>query len=297
MPMNPTAKDHPMTATVANASLRRHLDVDLDGATTVAGLPGHFCLHYQPQIDLDSGATSRAEALLRWLHPGFGLLRPHVSLEGTRWAVELGGLEDWAAREVCRQGGRWARDGLWVQVALNVSATFLFSPGFVNALRYELVRSDLSPHLLAIDIPLAAVASDPDRVVQISRALAEVGIGVVIDGVIGGTRSAGLRDVDADTWKIDLGRASRSDASVHPSTAGAVDQAHEAGALAIAKAVEDDRRLAEVRALGFDGAFGNIVSPPLPADSARDVLHRTRPDASIRRRSPMRRHMRPPRGH
>lgn len=265
-----------MTATVS-PSLRHHLDVGKDGSATLAQLPGSFSLHYQPQLDLQSGAILQCEALLRWHHPDFGPLRPHVTLEGTRWADELGGLEGWAANEVCRQGARWGEDGLWVQIALNVSTAFLLRPGFVNLLLTALERSGSSPHLLAIDIPVGALAADPHQVITVSRALADHGIGVNLDGVVGGMRTTGLDSVDADAWKIELSSSTHSSIPLHPTVATAVDQAHRAGAIAIAKAVEDEGRLVEIGTLGFDAAFGNIVSAPMAASSVRNRFRPPQP--------------------
>ncbi|WP_421121994.1 EAL domain-containing protein [Aquihabitans daechungensis] len=226
-------------------------------------------MHYQPQLDLHSGAILRCEALLRWRHPEFGLLSPYASLTGTRWADDISGLEGWAAAEVCRQGARWDEHGLPVQIALNVSASFLLRPRFVSSLEQELDRSGLSPYLLAIDLPVRGLATSTHRMEQVAGALTDTGIGVIIDGV-GAMGVSRLGSLGAEGWKIDLGRPGPVRAGLHPSVGVAVEEAHKAGARAIAKAVEDDARLAEVRALGFDEVFGNVVSPPLSGRAARD---------------------------
>ena len=259
-----------MTATLTSIPTTSTVEIDeTEGATSITGLPGHFCLHYQPQLDLHSGAILRAEALLRWWHPEFGLISPHASLSGTRWAEEVGGLEGWAAAEVCRQGARWEFHGLPVQVALNVSSSYLLRPGFVDGLQQELDRSGLNPYLLAIDIPTSALAMHPHHVERVGRALTDVGIGVILDGVVNGTRTESMVDIGAEAWKIDLRRAGSRRPGLHPSVRATVDAAHQAGAMAVAKAVEDDSQLADVRELGFDGVFGNVVSPPLSGRSAR----------------------------
>jgi EAL domain-containing protein (putative c-di-GMP-specific phosphodiesterase class I) len=139
----------------------------------------------------------------------------------------------------------------------------------VDSLEQELVRSGLSSHLLAIDLPVQALATSAHRMEQVARALTDTGIGVIIDGV-GATSGARLASLDAEAWKIDLGRPGYGRTGLHRSVGLAVEEAHKAGARAIAKAVEDEAQLALVRSLGFDEAFGNVVSPPLAGRAARD---------------------------
>lgn len=258
-----------MLDTCSPARTTPHLDlVDDVAATAIPGLAGHVCLHYQPQLDLGSGAILAAEALLRWWHPGFGLISPYASLDGTRWAAAISSLEGWAAAEACRQAARWSDDGLGIQVGLNVSSGYLLRPGFVASLRTEVDRSGLPARLLSIDVPFAAFVSDRRRTVQVAAELAAEGMGVVVDGVPGGLRLDDLADLEADAWKIEL-RADRGRPGLHPAVALAVEQAHRAGATAIAKAVEDDEQLVAVRSAGFDGVFGNVISQPLPGPAVR----------------------------
>ena len=81
-------------------------------------------MYYLPELDLRSGRIVSCEALLRWRHPDFGLLRPGVTLDGTRWHRQVPAIEQQAMVEVCRQIASWSQDPLG-QVALNVSTSFL----------------------------------------------------------------------------------------------------------------------------------------------------------------------------
>ncbi len=267
-----------MTATLSAPLLPAAAEFEAaDGTTTITGLPGHFCMHYQPQLDLHSGAIVRCEALLRWWHPGFGLLSPYASLMGTQWADEIAGLEAWAAAEVCLQGARWDHHGLPVQIALNVSPSFLLRPRFVEGLRHELDCAGLRPSLLAIDIPVGTLATSARSVTHVAGELVGAGIGVVVDGVVGLTITDRIAALDAEAWKIDLYQPGRGQRGFHASVRLAVERAREAGARAVAKAVEDDAQLDAVRALGFDEAFGRVVSEPLAGPTARGAF-RLAPD-------------------
>ncbi|MCU1369027.1 MAG: diguanylate cyclase/phosphodiesterase with sensor(s) [Ilumatobacteraceae bacterium] len=248
-------------------------DGDDDGASyEVPGLPGSFCLHYQPEIDLQSGAVVACEALLRWQHPHFGLLRPGVSLEGTRWHDRLPGIEGWAMSQVCHQAARWGGDPLQ-QVALNVSAAFLTGPSFFESLDLALASSGIDPTVLAIDVPVRVAAADPGLLRFLTEDLAERGVGVTLDGVGAVPPHQVLRQIPAAAWKIDLATG-RGRAGLHPSVADAVAGAHEAGAVATAKAVEDLDLLQAVRDLGFDRAFGYAISPAVGATAMHQMSAR-----------------------
>jgi EAL domain-containing protein (putative c-di-GMP-specific phosphodiesterase class I) len=267
-----------MTAILTAPSLTTTPELEAaDGATTIVGLPGHFCLHYQPQMDLHSGAILRCEALLRWWHPEFGLLSPHASLMGTRWSDDVSGLEGWAVREVIRQGALWDQQVLPVQTALNVSVPFLLRPGFAESLQDELEASGLNPYLLAIDIPVQALATSTVAVEQVAHRLDDAGIGIIADGVVGSMDADRLSVFGAEAWKIDLGKRAAGRPGLHRSVGAAVERAHEAGVRAVAKAIEDDEQLAEARDLRFDEVFGNIISPPLSGRSARDLFRSAPP--------------------
>lgn len=267
----------PATSTIAPiapiAPVAPHIDLVVgEPARTIPGLAGHVSLHYQPQLDLLSGAILSAEALLRWWHPRFGLLSPYASLAGTQWAAEISSLEGWSAAEACEQGVRWSGEGLPIQVALNVSTAHLLRPGFVASLGAELDRTGLGPQLLSIDVPFAAFASDGRATQRVVASLTAARIGVAVDGVPGGVRLDGLADLGAEAWKVELRPSAFRRTQLHPSIPMVVDQAHQAGAIAVAKAVEDDAQLAAVRGAGFDAVFGHVISPPLPGSAAREAF-------------------------
>ena len=83
-----------------------------------------FVLHYQPTINLETGAISGAEALMRWRHPLRGLVPPDQFIpaaEATSLIIPMG---RWALREACRRAKAWQDLGLPpIPIAVNVSAT------------------------------------------------------------------------------------------------------------------------------------------------------------------------------
>ena len=244
------------------------------GTATFAGLPGHFCLFYQPLLDLRDGRICSCEALLRWQHPDFGILRPGAALGGSRWEANLAEIERWAIREVCRQGRAWSDDGIAVEVAVNVSRARLLDPDLAQLVDAALADADLAPRLLAIDAPFASLTADPTGFRPILAELVHRGVSVAADGVGSGVSLASLGCLPTSAWKIDLRRGRRRDRGLHPSVHAALDAGSAAGVITVAKAVETSSLLAEVRAMGFDRAFGHAVSPPVTPAAAGLILGR-----------------------
>lgn len=254
----------PTTATVWN-----HLVSDAPpsevGSTEFDGLPGRFCLYYQPELELRDGSIQSCEALLRWWHPDFGMVRPGLTLGGTRWNERVRGIEEWAVAEACRQALEWADDGTPVQVALNVSRQDIVCGRYLGAVAEALQATGVDPALLALDVPFLALATDPHRLHDVVEGISALGVTVVIDGVGAGTSFDALAAVDADVWKVDTYTRGLRHPELHPSVGEALDRAHQRGVLAVAKQVESRSALQEVTALGYDRAFGHAISPPVTA--------------------------------
>jgi EAL domain-containing protein (putative c-di-GMP-specific phosphodiesterase class I) len=96
-------------------------------------------LHYQPKVNLKTGAITSVEALVRWQHPERGLLFPGQFLtiaEDSGLIVPIG---RWVLREACRQTREWLDAGLRaVPVAVNISSLEFRSEQFLEGVRVAL---------------------------------------------------------------------------------------------------------------------------------------------------------------
>ena len=127
----------------------RELQLELRTATQ----RGEFVLHYQPQVSLHDGRLIGCEALLRWQHPGQGLLYPNAfiaALESDAVAETVGW---WVLDEACRQMSAWRRKGLDIGcIGVNLFSAQFRSPDFADRVKGSLERHGLPAGCLELEI-------------------------------------------------------------------------------------------------------------------------------------------------
>ena len=95
-----------------------------------------FVLHYQPKIDLETGAMTGAEALIRWMHPERGLMLPNEFVPIAEDCGLIVPIGQWVLREACRQARAWIDEGRPpMAVAVNISAVEFRDPHFLDNVR------------------------------------------------------------------------------------------------------------------------------------------------------------------
>jgi diguanylate cyclase (GGDEF)-like protein len=158
-----------------------------------------FYLVYQPQAAAGDGRITGFEALLRWRHPELGEISPveFVGIaEGARLMTEIGG---WALEQACRQAAAWPHH---LRISVNVSATQLGSPGFVDTV--QAAAQGLRRGRLELEITESAMVADIDSAVRTLQALRARGFLIALDDFGTGYSALGyLRRFPFDTLKID----------------------------------------------------------------------------------------------
>jgi diguanylate cyclase (GGDEF)-like protein len=243
----------------------------LEGELRAAIERREFVLHYQPRLDVRTGAVSGFEALLRWRHPQQGLVGPAEFvplLEESDLIVEVG---DWALATACRQIRAWADDGMAdVHVSVNVSAR-QFKRAGLDATIERLVREHgISPSQLEIEVTESLLMQDPERTAATLRRLKAMGVLISIDDF--GTGYSGLaylRRFSVDVLKVDrvfLAEVQSQEGAVM--ARAIIELGHALGLRVVAEGVERPDQAAFLRELGCDEMQGFLFSPALDAVEA-----------------------------
>ena len=166
-----------------------------------------FVLHYQPIVELESGAMTGAEALVRWQHPERGLLPPGDFIplaEDTGVIVELGRqVIERACQQAARLQAACPRD-VPLTMAVNLSARQLQAHGIVDHVRDALAASGIPPASLVLELTESVVMDDVDLAAIRLHELRALGVRLAIDDFGTGYSSLNyIRQFPLDILKVD----------------------------------------------------------------------------------------------
>jgi diguanylate cyclase len=235
-----------------------------------------FELHYQPKVNVKSGAVTAMEALIRWRDPQKGLISP---VEFIPLAEELGliiPLGAWVLITACQQNKQWQAAGLpRIRVAVNLSAVQFRQKNLVEFISQVLQDTGLDASFLELEVTESVIMQNAEEATLVLEKLHGKGIHISIDDFGTGYSSLSyLKRFPLDTLKID--RSFVRDISSDPDDAAIVKSvialAHSLRLGVIAEGVETEEQLAFLSALGCDEYQGYYRSRPVPAEEFAQLL-------------------------
>ncbi len=239
---------------------------------------GELILHYQPQINLATGAIAGVEALLRWRHPLRGLLHPgsFISVaEESGWIVPIG---RWALREACRQAVAWQDAGLPpMRIAVNVSAVELRAKDFVDGVRAVLRDTRLNPRYLELELTETFLMHDSTSTATVLESLKDMGVQLALDDFGTGYSSLSyMKRFPIDTLKIDQSfvRNLTTDADDASIVSAVIHMGSSLHMLVVAEGVETSEQAELLRAQACPEAQGFYFSHPVVPRSIAQMLAR-----------------------
>jgi diguanylate cyclase (GGDEF)-like protein/PAS domain S-box-containing protein len=242
-----------------------------------------WVLHYQPIVDLGSGSTVGAEALIRWPQSDGTLMYPK---EFIPLAEELGlvhRIGEWVVREVCRQARAWQEEDLQIAVGFNLSPRQLWNPMLADEIVSCLRVEGVDPHQVIVEITESAAMADPARTEAALQALSDQGLKLAIDDFGTGYSSLGrLRRLKVDLLKIDLSflRDIPRDGEATRLMTAIVQLARTLGLTPVAEGVETEDQREFLLELGCALAQGYLLGPPVaPSELAAGLA--ARPSKSL----------------
>jgi diguanylate cyclase (GGDEF)-like protein len=226
-------------------------------------------VHFQPQVDAGSGAVVGAEALVRWQHPHHGLLPPVSFLDLAERHGLMSDLTAVVLRLACAEAVRWQRLGHPLRLSINLSTSSLGHPDLLSTLDQVLAESGLASGRLVLEITETTLMARPERALEVTRAIAERGIGISIDDFGTGYSSlAYLHDLPVTELKLDRSFVSRltQEHRTVRIVASTIDLGHGLGLRIVGEGVEDEQTLRALVDLGCDETQGYLHGRPMPAE-------------------------------
>ena len=262
---------HPTRAAAASITRKSYAPEELRRA--IAG--GMLVNHYQPKVDIASGAVTGVETLVRWRHPEDGLVFPDQFIA----TAEEHGLIDDLTRAVLtnalQQARIWQDAGLRLRVAVNVSMDNLGALEFPDLVARAAAKAGVRATSLVLEVTESRLMKDPLAALDILTRLRLKHIGLSIDDFGTGHSSlAQLRDIPFDELKVDRGfvHGACNDASLRAIFEASLGMARQLGMKIVAEGVEDRADWEFLRAAGCDIAQGYFIARPMTAENLADWL-------------------------
>jgi diguanylate cyclase (GGDEF)-like protein/PAS domain S-box-containing protein len=235
-----------------------------------------FLLHYQPKLDLRTGAISGVEALVRWQHPDWGMVSPAQFIplaEETGLIVQIG---EWVLKAACEQNKRWRDQGIPpLRVAVNLSARQFAQKTLLSDIAKTIAQSGLTPESLELEITESLVMTNPEHATETLNKLKAMGISLSIDDFGTGYSSlAYLKRFPIDCVKIDRSfiKDIPTEADDMAITKGVIALGHSLRLKVVAEGVETVEQQDFLRSNDCDEMQGYLFSKPLPADEVTALL-------------------------
>ncbi len=228
---------------------------------------GALAVHYQPQVDLRTGAVAGVEALVRWTHPELGAVAPSEFVAAAEHTELIGPLTDFVLERALETCHSWWSPGSRIRVAVNVSARSLEDPRFVDAVAHRLRQAGLPGEALEIEITESALLIDTRGARKALVDLHAMGVTVAIDDFGTGFSSLEhLRTLPIEQLKIDRTFVQGLGSSLDERfLAPMIDLAHNLGLTVVAEGVENVVVADLLASLGCDVGQGWHFAPAFDA--------------------------------
>jgi len=237
-----------------------------------------FVLHYQPRVDARSGELLSMEALVRWRHPGMGMVAPGEFIplaEATGLIVRIGEV---VIDKACAQLAAWREAGVaLVPVSINVSQKQFLRGGVQRQLSAALLQHRVPARLIEVEITESAMMGDQDEILAELAALRALGVKLHVDDFGTGYSSLSqLQRLRMDVLKVDRAFTTELARSREGKVffQAIVSMAHALGMSVVAEGVETAEQLAILRHLDCNEVQGFYIARPMPAHEMALLMER-----------------------
>jgi diguanylate cyclase (GGDEF)-like protein/PAS domain S-box-containing protein len=259
---------------------RLQLESDLRRAVDTPELE----LHYQPTIELATGALIGFEALARWRHPVRGFVSPADFIPLAESTGLIRPIGTWVLNEACRQAASWSTDaaGRPLTMSVNVSGRQFERTDLPAIVAAALAESGLSPDRLCLEMTESVLMNDNDEIRALLRRLKDMGVRLAIDDFGTGYSSLSyLHRFPVDTLKIDRSFVERlSHQPEDAALARAIVQLGQSlGMVTVAEGIEQYDQFLALRQMTCELGQGYYFSRPLAAAEAGRLVYDAAPAA------------------
>jgi predicted signal transduction protein with EAL and GGDEF domain len=259
-----------------HTTVMARLEVEADLQRALMGR--ELIVHYQPIIDLHSGAIVGFEALARWRHPTRGLLSPLSFIPFAEESDLINGIDSLVLAAACAQTRAWQLEyggSPDLAISVNVSSRRLIDLSLADDVAVVLEDVGLDPSSLILEITESAMMRDTEMAAQNLAILKAIGVRIALDDFGTGYSSLSyLERLPIDILKIDRSFVSTIEQSgSQVGLAPAIVQlAHTLGHATIAEGIENEFQVVHLRRMGCQLGQGCHLAVPQDAKAIGGLL-------------------------
>lgn len=227
-----------------------------------------FSIHYQPQVDTQTGRLQGAEALARWHCSKYGIVPPGEFiplLEQNGLITQLGRWIFFHAAAQCKE---WCRYMPGFQISINLSYVQLAEGDIISYMEETLRELELPASHVIMELTETYLAKADGSVLELLEEMKSAGIRVAMDDFgVGYSSLVSLKSIPVDIVKIDRGFVNGITDDLFNSTfiRSITELCHDVGKQVCLEGVETEEEYRAVRELGMEFIqgyyFGRPVSP------------------------------------
>jgi EAL domain-containing protein (putative c-di-GMP-specific phosphodiesterase class I) len=237
-----------------------------------------FKVYFQPKYNIrgDKPTLTSAEALVRWVHPEFGMVSPgeFITLFENNGLIHK--LDRYVWSEAAAQIKRWKdKYGIIIPVSVNVSRVDIFDPMLGDILSEITTGNELLPENLLLEITESAYTDNAQQIVDTVSSLRDRGFKIEMDDFGCGYSSLNmLTSLPIDALKLDMKfiRNIAVNQKDYELVKIMIDIARLIEVPVIAEGVETKEQMELLKAIGCDIIQGYYFSKPVPADDFNKLI-------------------------
>lgn len=237
-------------------------------------------MFYQPMVELRSGTVVGAEALIRWNHPDLGLLMPDTFIPLAEDAGLIIPLSNWILTQVARTLAVWQRQGLNVQVGVNVSPLHFAAGTLATDVIAVIDGLGIEPGRIVLELAESKSLHDIDAVHYQLMDVRRRGCLVAIDDFGSGFSSLErLATLPVDILKIDKSLTQHLDShdlqrrrAMTALCKAVVEVTHDLGRVTVVEGIETAEQLDFCEDIGVTFGQGHLLGRPMTAAQLETIL-------------------------
>lgn len=246
-----------------------------------------FELYYQPIINMESGQIDKCEALLRWTHPEFGQVSPHVFIEIAEHTGTIKKIGKWVFEHACLQLKSWQSQSYKnLQMSINLSAVQFNEEALVESFLEVVERIGIKPNDIIFEITETSILKRVDHVLGVIKQLHKEGFQIALDDF-----GTGYSSLDfLNKFPIDWIKIDRSFMENFPQqsnelsiVSGLINLAHNLGIKVIIEGVEQEAQIPMLYNLQSDYVQGYLFARAIPSEEFAEFLESNQPRRLLRK--------------